>query len=102
VHEASLLRDLRRKLDELGRGDGIERIIRVRLKVGALSHVSPELLRERWRELVAGSPAGDAALEIESSADPAAPGAQDIVLTEVVVTERTSAVGSDSGRPARS
>ncbi len=87
MHEEALLRDLRRELLEVARRERVDRITRVRLRVGALCHVSPETLRSRWRELVADTPARDAALEIESSPDPRDSRAQDVVLADVVVEE---------------
>ena len=87
MHEEALLRDLRRELDEIARREGVERITRVRLRVGALCHVSPETLRDRWAALVAGSPARDATLEIETSQDTRDLRAQDVVLADVVVAD---------------
>ncbi len=65
----------------------VVRITRVRLRVGALCHVSPETLRSRWQELVADTPARDSALEIESAHDTHDVRAQDVVLADVVVEE---------------
>jgi len=101
MHEEALLRDLRRKLDEIGRGEGVERITRVRLRVGALCHVSPETVRARWPALVASSCARDATLEIESSQDSDEPRAQDVVLTEVTVADSVPRAPEAVDRSAR-
>jgi hydrogenase nickel incorporation protein HypA/HybF len=88
MHEEALLRDLRRKLEEISRNENVDRITRVRIRLGALCHVSPESLRGRWSLLVADSRAAGAALEVERAADPHDPRAQDVVLVEVGVADR--------------
>jgi hydrogenase nickel incorporation protein HypA/HybF len=87
MHEETLLRDLRRKLDQISRDEGVERITQVRIRVGALCHITPETLRSRWSALVAGSAASGATLKVEASADPHDPRAQDVILVDVAVTD---------------
>jgi len=99
MHEEALLRDLRRKLFEIAHAEGNLTIRRVHLWIGALAHVTPEALRLRWPEVVAGTPAVGAELAIDVSADPSDPAAQGIRLTEVVV-DVPSAPGTPPG-PAR-
>jgi hydrogenase nickel incorporation protein HypA/HybF len=101
VHEEALLRDLRRKLDEIGRGDGIERITAVRLWIGALAHVPESTLRERWPATVAGTAAAGSRLEVERSDDLADPRALGIVLVGVDVAAAPTPGELMSG-PARS
>jgi hydrogenase nickel incorporation protein HypA/HybF len=91
MHEEALLRDLRRKLVELSSRDRGVSIRRVRLWVGALAHVSPEALRRRWSEVVDGTPAGSAELDLVISDDPAHPDAQGIRLVEIGVEEPNEA-----------
>jgi hydrogenase nickel incorporation protein HypA/HybF len=88
MHEEALLRDLRRKLDEVARAEGGVRIVRVRLWVGALAHVSADGVRRRWPELVAGTPAEASTLEIVVSDDPSGPYAEAIRLEDVTVSDR--------------
>jgi hydrogenase nickel incorporation protein HypA/HybF len=87
MHEETLLRDLRRKLVEVARREGDLPIHRVRIWIGALAHTTPEALRRRWPEVVAGTPAQRAALEIGVSDDPFDPAAQGIRLVEFTVGE---------------
>ena len=93
MHEEALLRDLRRKLRELARSEGNLPIRRVRLSVGALSHITPEALRNRWSEVVAGTPAEGSALEVYVAEDPSDPTAQGIRLVEIGVEETPRAPG---------
>jgi hydrogenase nickel incorporation protein HypA/HybF len=98
MHEEALLRDLRRKLAELSRKEGGVPIRRVRLWVGALAHTTPDGLRGRWSEVVRGTPAEGAELEIDVSEDPSDPAAQGIRLVEVGVDAGPSA-GDPSETP---
>jgi hydrogenase nickel incorporation protein HypA/HybF len=85
MHEEALLRDLRRKLIEVASREGAGRVSRVRLWVGALSHVSEEQLRRQWDRVVEGTAAQSAALEVASSQDPTDPRAQGILLQSIEV-----------------
>jgi hydrogenase nickel incorporation protein HypA/HybF len=94
MHEEALLRDLRRKLEEIALQEQVDRIARVTLWVGALAHVSEATLRDRWPEVVEGTAAENAGLEVETSTDLADPRAGGIVLARVDVS-------GGGGRPAR-
>ncbi|MGA7924309.1 MAG: hydrogenase/urease maturation nickel metallochaperone HypA [Thermoplasmata archaeon] len=91
MHEEALLRNLRAKLSEIGATEEPLRILRVRLWVGALAHVSDQTLRSRWSLTVKGTPAEDSQLEIEISSDLNDPRAEGIVLTRVDVMESVDA-----------
>jgi hydrogenase nickel incorporation protein HypA/HybF len=93
MHEEALLHDLRRKLDEVAVASRADRIARVRIRVGALCHVTPESLRRRWPLMVAGSPASDATLEVEAATDTSSPTARDVVLVDVVIEETGAKAG---------
>jgi hypothetical protein len=83
MHEEALMRDLHRKLIEIGRTERTERFSHVVLWVGALSHVPEGTLRARWAEIAEGTPAFGADLEIESSEDLDDPRATGVVLASV-------------------
>jgi hydrogenase nickel incorporation protein HypA/HybF len=91
MHEEAMLKDLRRKLVEVANQQGAERLARVRLWVGALSHVSEEQLRRQWSRVVDGTPAQSAALEVSTSTDLDDPRAQGLVLMSIDVEETPSA-----------
>ena len=91
MHEEALFRDLRRKLEELGREHRGERITRVRIWVGALSHVSAPMIQDRWPGIVADTPARSACLEVEVSTDPHDPRAEGIVLADIDLVEASAA-----------
>lgn len=83
MHEAALFADLRRKLVSIGADAPGERIVRARLRIGGLSHVTEATLRERWPELVQGTPAEGCRLEVDVETDPTAPMSQSLLLVEV-------------------
>ncbi len=85
MHEEALLRDLKRKVEEVARGNRATRVNRVGIWVGALAHISDDQLRARWNEITQGGAAEGASLEIHRSRDPEDPRAQSIVLTRVDV-----------------
>lgn len=88
MHEEALFRDLRRELDALVRREDADRLARVRIWLGALSHVTEARLRSAWPALVAGGPAEGAALEVEVSADPTDRHAGHVVIRSVGLTGR--------------
>ena len=90
MHEEALLKDLRRKLLEVTAREGTPRVARVRLWLGALSHVSESQLRDEWPRVVEGTPAQSAALDVTMSHDLEDPRAQGLVLVSLDVEERGS------------
>ena len=97
MHEETLLRDLRRKVQEVARREGQVPIRRVRVWIGALSHVRASTLEERWPEVVAGTPAQGSRLEVEVSDDPTDPVAQGIRLVELTVDDGAPPVLGSAG-----
>lgn len=86
MHEASLMSDLMRKILTLADVEGAERVTRVSVWLGALSHMSPAHFAEHYREAAAGSCAADAALEIAVSDDIADENAAHVVLRRIEVS----------------
>jgi hydrogenase nickel incorporation protein HypA/HybF len=83
MHEEAVMRDLLRKIDEVARANGIPRVHRVRIWVGALSHFTESSLRDRWALASAGTVAEGAGLELEVSENRFDPRAQGVVLVSV-------------------
>ena len=94
MHEEALLRDLRRKIREVAHQQGDLPVRGVRIWIGALAHVTPESLRGRWPEVVAGTPAEAARLAIDVSEDTSDPHAQGIRLVELTVEDGTPPAGA--------
>ena len=85
MHEASLIRSLMRKIDELAQAEGAARVTTVRVWLGALSHMSPQHFREHFEQEAKHGIAEGAVLDIETSADIDDPNAQDLLLRSIEV-----------------
>lgn len=86
MHEASLMRALMRKVLEVAEQQGAERVVGVKVRLGALSHMSPEHFREHFEQASAGTLAEGARVEAVTEDDLDAPTAADVVLESVDVT----------------
>ena len=87
MHEFSLIADLMKKIDLIAREQKSEKVIRVYVKLGALSHISADHFREHFVHASGGTVSEGAELEIEVSEDMNAPDAQDILLKSVELEE---------------
>ncbi len=85
MHEEAVFRELRTALEAVARREQVARIVRARVRIGALSHLSEDRLREEWPRLVDGGPAAGAALEVVASTDLGDPSAASVVLESVDV-----------------
>jgi hydrogenase nickel incorporation protein HypA/HybF len=85
MHEASLMADLMRRIDDIATAEGARRIVGVSVWLGALSHMSAEHFAEHFARAVAGTIAAGAQLDISVSDDPGHANAQDLVLKSVAV-----------------
>jgi hydrogenase nickel incorporation protein HypA/HybF len=87
MHEQSLMADLMRKINAIGEEQQANKIIRVKVKLGALSHISANHFREHFVQAALGSCAEQAHLEIETLMDLDDPHAQEILLDSVEIEE---------------
>lgn len=83
MHEASLISDLIEKIEKAVKAEGGGRVSQVRVRLGALSHISPEHFQEHFQQGAKGTVAENAGLQIQVSSDLKDPQAQDIVLDSV-------------------
>ncbi len=83
MHEAGLVRDLLRRIEALARAERARRVTAITVRLGALSHMSPEHFTEHFREAARGTLAETARLRIEISDDPADPDALHVRLEDV-------------------
>jgi hydrogenase nickel incorporation protein HypA/HybF len=87
MHEFSLINDLMRKIRDLAAAEGAKRVVRVKVKLGALAHISPDHFREHFEEAAVATLAESAKLEVELNPDPNDPHAQEILLDSVEVED---------------
>jgi hydrogenase nickel incorporation protein HypA/HybF len=85
MHEASLMADLLRMITTLAAQEEAEKVTRVQVTLGALSHVSPEHFRFHFTQAVLGTIAAGADLDIQVRTDITEPQAQEIRLTGIEV-----------------
>ena len=86
MHEFSLMADLLGKIEELALEQRASRVVGVKVKLGALAHISSDHFRDHFVEGVRGTKAEGALLEIEVSDDIDDLNAQDILLESIEVT----------------
>ena len=87
MHEARIVRQIVARIDEVARSEHADHIDRVRIEIGALSHITPESLSGQFELISAHSPAEGAELDITRSANEHDPEAHDVRLVSVTVTE---------------
>lgn len=87
THELSLMADLLRRVEQVAADAKAQRVTRISVWLGALSHTSPEHFREHWGHAALGTVADRAEVEIELGRDAADPRAQDILLRSVEVQD---------------
>lgn len=83
----ALINNLLNKIEGIAKEQNAQKVIGVKVKLGALSHISADHFRGHFNDGVAGTIARDARLEIEMSDDQTAPDAQDIVLQSIEVED---------------
>lgn len=87
MHEQSLMTDLMRKINSIGKKAKAKRIISIKVKLGALSHISSDHFKEHFILAAMGSLAEKAKLDIEVSIDLNDPHAQEVLLDSVEIEE---------------
>ena len=87
MHEMSLIHDLMRKIETIARDQNAVKVVGVKVRLGALAHISPDHFREHFEEESKGTIADGARLEVELLTDEHDPQAQDIMLDSVEVED---------------
>lgn len=87
MHEEALISDLRRALEATARRERAARIVRVEVRLGALSHFTEPRFRAVWPRITDGTPAAGAELRVETSDDPGAPEAEGVLVLRIAVDD---------------
>ena len=85
MHEHALMVDVMRKIEEVASEGGATRVTRVDVRLGALSHFTPEHFREHFEDAARGTIAEGASVDAVVDADLSSPRARDVVLESVEV-----------------
>ena len=86
MHEFSLMANLLAKIDELALEQHADRVVGVKVKLGAFAHISADHFRGHFVDGTKGTKAEGARLDIEVSEDTEDPHAQDILLDSIEVS----------------
>lgn len=85
MHEHSLMINLMNKILLLAEKEEAAQVTKVSVKLGALSHMSPEHFKEHFDIAAKGTIAENAAIDTEESHDVNDPNAQRILLKSIDV-----------------
>jgi len=85
VHERALMDDVMRKVDAVAHENGAIRVTRIGVRLGVLSHFTPEHFREHFADASRGTLAEGAAVDAVVETDLSDPDAAGVVLESVEV-----------------
>jgi hydrogenase nickel incorporation protein HypA/HybF len=85
MHEHALMTDVMRKVEAVAAEEGAGRVVRLAVRLGALSHFTPEHFREHFVDASRGTIAEGAEVDAVVDADVAGEHAQDVILESVEV-----------------
>jgi hydrogenase nickel incorporation protein HypA/HybF len=85
THELATMRDIVRAVERVAEANGATRVVRIKVRLGALSHFTPEPFLEHWQDASVGTVGEGAEVEAHLSEDYAEPNAQGVVLEDVEI-----------------
>ncbi|HET7514358.1 MAG TPA: hydrogenase/urease maturation nickel metallochaperone HypA [Gaiella sp.] len=88
MHERALMEDLVGKVLAVADAEGAASVTRIRVRLGALSHFTPEHFVEHWIDASRGTAAEGAEVDARVDGDLAGDAAQGVVLESVEVDVR--------------
>ena len=87
MHERALMDDLLRKVLAVAGEEGADSVARIRVRLGALSHFTPEHFVEHWVDASHGTIAEGAEVDARVDEDLEGEAAQGVVLESVEVRD---------------
>jgi hydrogenase nickel incorporation protein HypA/HybF len=87
MHEKAVMDDLIREIGERAAAEGAVQVTAIRVRLGALSHFTPEHFQEHFIDASRGTLAEGASVDAESTTDLADPAAQGVVLESIEIIE---------------
>ncbi|MGV7221963.1 MAG: hydrogenase/urease maturation nickel metallochaperone HypA [Nitrospinales bacterium] len=87
MHEQSLMADLMRKIEAICKEQGSKNVIGIKVKIGALAHISADHFKEHFVQASKGSGVENVKLHIEELKNINDPHAQEIILDSIEVEE---------------
>jgi len=87
MHEFSIIKDLMRKISTIALEQHASKVLSVTVKIGALSHISPDHFREHFIHASHGTITDCAQLNIEVQTDINDPQSQDVLIQNIEVVD---------------
>ncbi|HXV27750.1 MAG TPA: hydrogenase maturation nickel metallochaperone HypA [bacterium] len=87
MHESYLIAGLMKKLETVARDERAKKISGIKVKLGALSHMSKDHFREHFEHASKNTVAEGASLEIQEMTDIHDANAQEIILESIELEE---------------
>ena len=87
MHEFSIIKDLIRKIISIAHEQHASKVLSVTVKLGALSHISPEHFREHFIHASHGTISEGARLNIEFMTDVTNPQSQEVLIENIEVID---------------
>lgn len=85
MHEFALMKDLMREIDSVAKREGATSVVAVKVRLGALSHMTPSHFREHFEDSARDGVAAGARVDVEIGTDISDPRARDVILESVEV-----------------
>ena len=86
MHEFSLIKDLIHKITTIAREQHASKVLSVTVKLGALSHISPEHFREHFIHASHGTISEGAQINIEILSDTNEQLSQEVVIENIEIS----------------
>jgi hydrogenase nickel incorporation protein HypA/HybF len=83
MHDQALMRDLMGRIVDLAEEEGATGVTRIAVRLGALSHFTPEHFLQHFEDAARGTVAEGAAVDATLDGDTTGPNAQGVVLESV-------------------
>ena len=87
MHEQSLMIDLMRKIESVVKENNAKKVASLKIRLGALSHISSEHFKEHFVQASKGTVAESAHLDVVVQGDLDDPNAQEIMLESLELEE---------------
>jgi len=87
MHEFFLVKDLIHRISSIALAQRASKVIGVTVKLGALSHISPDHFREHFVHATRGTVAEGAQLNIEVMTNATGPLSQEVLLESIEVVD---------------
>ena len=85
MHEQATIRDLVATVLRVAEENDAKRVVRIKVRLGALSHFTPEHFEEHWEDASAGTIAEGCRVAADLSEDIRDPNAHGVVLEDVEI-----------------